>query len=234
MNLRRIGWLVIARNREFYRDQASLAWNFIFPFLMVAGIGFIFSERGQALATVGVLMAPVADVSSPVSREAPAVPEYLTFRALKYLEFVELQDLNRALELLRHHKIDLLVDPGTVGAHAGRATLRYWVNETSPKGYLVERFLHGAAAEAGLAEAAGQSGLQGSAARLHADRTWRREALQDRQTPYTEWMFPGFRALNLMWMSLYGVGWSIVRYRHNGVLKRYRATPVTAFEYLAA
>jgi len=37
-----------------------------------------------------------------------------------------------------------------------------------------------------------------------------------------------------MFSALYGVGFVVVRYRKNGVLKRLKATPLTAFEYLSA
>ena len=40
--------------------------------------------------------------------------------------------------------------------------------------------------------------------------------------------------MNMMFSALYGVGYVIVRYRKNGVLKRLHATPLTAFEYLSA
>jgi ABC-2 type transport system permease protein len=40
--------------------------------------------------------------------------------------------------------------------------------------------------------------------------------------------------MNMMFSSLFGVGYIIVRYRKNGALKRLKATPLTAFEFLAA
>ena len=46
--------------------------------------------------------------------------------------------------------------------------------------------------------------------------------------------FPGILAMNMMFSALWGVGYIVVRYRKNGVLKRLKATPLTSFEYLAA
>jgi ABC-2 type transport system permease protein len=51
---------------------------------------------------------------------------------------------------------------------------------------------------------------------------------------YIDWLFPGVLGMNMMFSALYGVGWVVVRYRKNGVLKRLKATPLTAFEYLSA
>lgn len=51
---------------------------------------------------------------------------------------------------------------------------------------------------------------------------------------YIDWLFPGLLTFNGLWMALWGVGWVIVRQRKLGVLKRLKASPVTAAEYLLA
>jgi ABC-2 type transport system permease protein len=40
--------------------------------------------------------------------------------------------------------------------------------------------------------------------------------------------------MNIMFSSLWGVGWVIVRYRKNGVLRRLKATPLSPWEFLSA
>ncbi len=40
--------------------------------------------------------------------------------------------------------------------------------------------------------------------------------------------------MNMMFSGLFGVGYVIVRYRKTGALKRFKATPLTPFEYLTA
>ncbi|MBS0600713.1 MAG: ABC transporter permease [Proteobacteria bacterium] len=91
-------------------------------------------------------------------------------------------------------------------------TQHYWVNEESAKGYLAERLL------------AGSDGGSG----------FRREAVRGRVIRYVDWLIPGVLSMNMMWSALYGVGYVIVRYRKNGVLKRLKATPLSAVEFLAA
>jgi ABC-2 type transport system permease protein len=59
-----------------------------------------------------------------------------------------------------------------------------------------------------------------------------RQALRGKKLRYVDWLVPGLISMNLMFGSLYGVGYVIVRYRKNGVLKRFRATPLTAFGFL--
>lgn len=88
---------------------------------------------------------------------------------------------------------------------------QYWINTNSPHGYLLERILQGTNA----------AGFQKS-------------IVTGEEVRYVDWLVPGLLAMNMMFSALYGVGYVIVRYRKNGVLKRLKATPLTAFEFLAA
>ena len=45
---------------------------------------------------------------------------------------------------------------------------------------------------------------------------------------------PGVLGMNMMFASLFGIGYVIVRYRQNGVLKRLQATPVSALQFISA
>ena len=61
-----------------------------------------------------------------------------------------------------------------------------------------------------------------------------RGEIHGKQIRYIDWLFPGILAMNMMFSALWGVGYTVVRYRKNGVLRRLKATPLTAFEYLTA
>ena len=37
MSMKRLWTIFKARNYEFFRDRAAFGWNFLFPFLIVAG-----------------------------------------------------------------------------------------------------------------------------------------------------------------------------------------------------
>jgi ABC-2 type transport system permease protein len=88
--------------------------------------------------------------------------------------------------------------------------VRYWVNTDAPKGYIVEKLLLAAA------PGAQRQPVTGAAIR------------------YVDWLFPGILGMNLMFSCLFGVGYVVLRYRKSGFLKRLRATPLTAFEFLTA
>jgi ABC-2 type transport system permease protein len=87
---------------------------------------------------------------------------------------------------------------------------RYWVNTESPKGYIAERLLLAAAPAA------------------------RRQPVSGAALRYVDWLFPGILAMNMMFSCLFGVGYVVLRYRKSGFLKRLRATPLTALEFLSA
>ncbi len=199
----RIWTLIKARNREYFRDKSSLAWNFGFPLLVIAGFGLIFTEDRQTLYKVGIL----PDYSQTSSKTVPDTPGKMLsrFKNTKFVEFVEFQSKTTALNKLRHHRVDLLLAPGTG---------EYWVSRTSPKGYVVERLF--------------------LASTEKPDSNYIKQEITGREIPYVEWLFPGILGLNIMFSALFGVGFVIVRYRKNGVLKRLSVTPVSAFEFLTA
>lgn len=203
MRLKRLKAMFVARNREFYRDKAAFGWNFLFPFLIIAGFAILFGGREHKELKIGVF--PCAQ-----SEPAPAldcVPP--TLKTMRYVDYIVFDEEEQGLDKLKHHKIDILID-------VRHNPLRYWVSHTSPKGYLSEKMIRGV--------------LTADAPEVMV----RQEIEALREIRYIDWLFPGILAMNMMFSALYGVGFVVVRYRKNGVLKRLKATPLTAFEYLSA
>ncbi|WP_295881913.1 ABC transporter permease [uncultured Thiohalocapsa sp.] len=133
------------------------------------------------------------------------------FLATPYVTFVPVSDQGAAVTKVARHQLDLLVDSrGPGGAVTG-----YWVNPASPNGQITERLLLGAHARGD--EPAPERRLAAG------------EALS-----YADWVLPGVLAMNVMFSSLWGVGWVVVRYRKNGVLRRLKATPLRPLEFLSA
>lgn len=202
MSFKRLWAMFVARNREFFRDRSALGWNFMFPFLIVVGFGIIFGGRDYSGFKVGVF---------PCSTEHIALEEIKIpagFKETRYLDFIGFPSFVLGIEKLKHHKIDFLIkqdDPEN----------QYWVNDFSPKGYIVERLF-----QVSLVEPEKRAG--------------RKKAIQGTEIRYIDWLFPGILAMNMMFSALWGVGYTVVQYRKNGVLKRLKATPLTAFEYLGA
>jgi ABC-type multidrug transport system permease subunit len=129
------------------------------------------------------------------------------FLSTRHIDFIILDDETEAIAKVERHQLDLLLDSGS--------NPRYWINEHSQKGYLSERLMLAA---------------------YHAAETVQpqRQTVSGEALRYVDWVLPGILAMNMMFSCFWGVGWVIVRYRKNGVLRRLQATPLNAFEFLAA
>jgi ABC transporter DrrB family efflux protein len=87
----------------------------------------------------------------------------------------------------------------------------YYVNEDSTNGYLVERLL-----------------VTGGT------NSFEKQEVSGEPIRYVDWIVPGIIGMNMMFSGVFGVGFVLVRYRKNGVLKRLKATPVGAFQFVSA
>ncbi len=181
-----------ARNMEFLRDRSALAWNLAMPFMLVIGLAFTFSSDNKDLYKIGLIGG-----IEKLHAVAPAL------QATLHLQFIPYDDLNIALGKIEHHQMDMLLDVS--GAP------KYWVNSSSPNGYLLERIVWGT-----------------------EGKSFERQLVQGAEIRYVDWFLPGILGMNMMFACLFGVGFVIVRYRKNGFLKRLKATPLGAFQFLFA
>ncbi len=186
-SVRHFAAVLIARNREFLRDRSSWAWNIIFPIMLIAGLAVLFGDNDRALYKIGVY--PSADQAAP-------------FFNMRHLGFVEVDSLAGGVQSVERHQLDMLVNV---------TERQYWINDSSPGGYITERIL--------LGSGSGEFGKQ---------------LVSGKAVRYVDWVVPGVLGMNMMFTCLFGVGYVIVRYRKSGVLKRLKATPLGALEFLTA
>ena len=194
LNMTRMLAVMRARFREFYRDTASWAWNLIMPVLIILGFAFIFSGDKNDLFKVAVMQKDNAGVLMQ------------RFLDTDHVRFIDITQLDEAIVKVQRHQFDLLLDLSS--------TPRYWVNQHSANGTVVEKLLR----EAMVTEPV----------------EIQRELVTGEDIRYVDWVMPGVLAMNMMFSCLWGVGWVVVRYRKNGVLRRLQATPLTPFEFLTA
>jgi ABC-type multidrug transport system permease subunit len=128
------------------------------------------------------------------------------FLDTRFIDFVLVDDEETGFRRIARHQLDLLVQ------FEGRN--RYWINPDSQKGYFAELVL----LESDRAQSTGleKGQIEGDAIR------------------YVDWVLPGILGMNMMFSSLFGVGYVVVRYRKNGFLKRLRATPLRSIEFVIA
>lgn len=166
------------------------------------------------LIVIGFAFAFTGDIGQQfkvgVINQSSATPASKLFLALKHIEFYPVENKQKAITKVQRHQVDLLLDA---------KKQQYWINSESPGGYLVEKIL------LSLEEAKSNTG---SNADFH------QQTVSGKQIRYLDWVVPGILSMNMMFSALFGVGFVIVRYRKNGMLKRLKATPITAFEYLSA
>jgi ABC-2 type transport system permease protein len=178
-----------ARNLEFVRDRGTLIFSILLPIAIVVGMSFVFGGKERALFKVGIVTQDLAAERHPFLQE-------------RYVDFVATPTETDAVRKVARHQLDLLLDL--------KGVPRYWVNTTSPKGYIVEKLL------------------------LGSDPGARRQPVTGDAVRYVDWLFPGILGMNMMFSCLFGVGYVVLRYRKNGFLKRLHATPLSAFEFLSA
>lgn len=128
-----------------------------------------------------------------------------------YAKFQKVKSLDSGKYQIQHHQLDLLL-----AGSENDSAITYWVNQESPASKAARQLLL-----ASNQSAPEQANLQ-------------EQALSGRAVRYVDWVMPGVLGMNMMFASLFGVGYVIVRYRQNGVLKRLQATPVTASQFISA
>ncbi|MDH5693792.1 MAG: ABC transporter permease [Gammaproteobacteria bacterium] len=181
--------LLKARNLEFLRDRSALTWNVLFPLLLIMSFAVIFSNDTKLSYKVGVL-GSLENLSQ-------------NLRETKYLDFVSFDEKEIAIKKVSQHQIDMLLELGEKP--------HYWINSTSPNGYILERVLKGS-----------------------GEQQFEKSEVTGKEIRYIDWALPGILAMNIMFSCLFGVGYVIVRYRKNGFLKRLKATPLSAYQFLVA
>jgi len=179
-----------ARDREFVRDRSALAWNIIFPLLIIFGFAYAFTGDQLDQYKVGVIHQPEED--------------RISFYSTEYIHFIDISELEKtvAINKVKRHQLDMLLDMNKK---------RFWINDSSPAGYMLEKVLAGSGGE-----------------------NYQKQRVQGEQVRYVDWLIPGVLGMNMMFSALFGVGYVVVRYRKNGVLKRLKATPLSALEFLSA
>ena len=128
------------------------------------------------------------------------------FLKTRYISFVVINNEEVGFRRISRHRLDLLVQFDEPS--------RYWINPDSRKGYFAELALL-------QSESSNSLGIQ--KAQIVGD-----------PVRYVDWVLPGILGINMMFSCLFGGGYVVVRYRKNGFLKRLRATPLRAIEFVIA
>lgn len=205
MIVRQFVAMFVARSMEFVRDRGTFLWNLFFPVFIVFGLAFAFSGGDEKLFKVGVVG-----------------PSDSTVRllALEQIQAIPYPDASSALPKLERHQLDFVID---------FKAREFAVNEESNKSRLVYELFTTEQAAAAAAPATAKA-----SAMTATPPAFTEKVVTGKAARYVDWLVPGVIGMNMMFSSLFGVGYVIVRYRKNGVLKRLKATPVHALNFVSA
>ncbi len=199
---------------EFVRDRGALFWNILFPTLLVVGFAAVFSNGEESVFRVGL-----------VGHGAP--PAQLA--GLEGVEFIRYEgegaeSLEIILNRLRRHQIDMVVD---------LERSEYYLNTEASSAPILRRLVAAPLSPAGDSELIAGAAEHGSNPPAGALGFTERQ-IAGEPVRYVDWVVPGVLGMNMMFSCLFGVGYVLVRYRKNGVLKRLKATPVSALTFVSA
>jgi hypothetical protein len=123
MSLRRLLAVWHARNLEFLRDRST------------PRVQFPVSARARDRFRRDIRRPAATDVQGGRrgARGSALDASLHPFLGTRYIDFVQIEakDIESTIRKVERHQLDLLLDL--------RAAPQYWINEDSPKGYLVEK-----------------------------------------------------------------------------------------------
>ena len=131
--------------------------------------------------------------------------------SLAFLKTEQVQFLTYTAETKADSVLDKLRHH-SLDAVIDTATKTYWVNKESKNSSVVRLLL----------------------TRQQGGEAYTEQQVTGQPIRYVDQLVPGVIGMNMMFGCLFGIGFVIVRYRKNGVLKRLKATPVSALEFVLA
>lgn len=191
----------------YSRDRGAMFWTFLFPVLMLLGMGVIFrSGTGPALTLVWV--SPPAGVSADAELEA--VLEQTPLKVLK---------LSAADAEAKWRKGETAAQLESSGQALRLRVNSYLVAQGQAAAQIVQ--------QAHLIAAARSQGVETTLIPIAMESPGHAHAAN-----YAAFLLPGLIGLNLLTMGLFSVGMVTVSYREKGKFRRLAVTPLPKWVFL--
>lgn len=201
--------LYLSRLREFYRQPARIFWVYVFPTILVIGLGLAF--RNQPTQTIAITV--VQDGAGESLRSALGGPAGLPAKPGHPGLKVDFLPAKEAFKRLKTGKTPLVVEASPSGG------VTYHLDPSRPEAVLARLVT-----DADLQRARGRTDVVNS----------NEVQLTEPGTRYVDWLIPGLIGQNTMGGGLWGVGFLLVNFRIAKLLKRFMATPMPRHDFLLA
>jgi ABC-type multidrug transport system permease subunit len=219
--------LIMAREKEMWREPEVIFWVFVFPILLALGLGIAFRNRPPDVHRVAIAAGketahgfdwPKAADTHPVAivagaATAQALEELLHASPGKESIHADVLREAEALNQFRLGKYDLVLIPKAGGG------LEFRYDPARPESVLARAMVNDA-----LQAAAGRKDVLPTSAKASSEPGAR----------YIDFLIPGLLGMNLMNSGMWGIGFALVEMRQRKLLKRYVATPMRRSDFLLA
>jgi ABC-2 type transport system permease protein len=205
--------MTIANLKMTFRARQNLFWSLAFPVIILSLLSVVFGNGGGFSITVGVVgNGPVATAT----REALGEIKGVTVKTGTAAE--ELQALKKG-----DRAAVLVVPPGLPSSERPVTVTQYFDNTNLTQSSAVVSLVSQVV-----------QGLNQHFTSAPPALILREVGIASDNTNYISYLAPGIIAMSIMTSSVIGVAARLVGYREQRILKRLRATPLTAWEFVAA
>ncbi|MEM7016842.1 MAG: ABC transporter permease [Pseudomonadota bacterium] len=213
--------LTIASLKMYFRDRQALFWTIFFPLLIMLMLGS-FRFGGFNPPDVGVHDAAQNEASArfiEALRGKEDVP-------MLDLSFGTNEEVSQQLEL--GETVAVIVIPENFGVPGGFAEIQVTYDE---------RYLQARSIVATILEQTTTSFFREFAQVPAEYRVENTIGISESMTKglgqgYSAWLIPGIAAMAIMQTGLFGVLFTLIRFKSQGVLRRLKATPIGASHFL--
>ena len=204
--------LTLASLKMFIRNRQALFFSLVIPFVIMGIFGLLDLDAFSRI-DIGV-------VDEGQTSQTKAVVE-----ALKSVEALDIAQGTREelIGKLNNGELDFLaIFPEGFGSDSNGSTVEGLINSNRPQEAQVAKSVLSRILDDLTFTVTGSSRLFQLETRQVASRSF----------DYTDFVVPGVIAMSIMQMGLFGVTFSMIRYRRQGVLRRLRAAPVHPSHFL--
>lgn len=196
--------LAMARTRELLREPEAVFWVFLFPVVFALVLSIAFRSQPPQPIPVGILSGPTAESLRARLVESPE----LAVSAMTEAEArLALRSGKVALVVLAAEPLELWLDPNRSEAREARFAVELALLPVDAAG------------------SAGAGARRAPPLERHS---------QDLGSRYIDFFVPGLLGMNLMGTGMWAVGFALVQQRSGGLLKRFVASPMRRWHFLAA